>query len=364
MTYPPPGSNPPPQGPDYGHPGQHPPQPNMYSYGPPAPPRRNYAAGIVIGVLAVLLLFTGIGIGSYFDLGNDSDSAEISAPSTEESAPGCSTKECADTGFDIPAGNGFIDIAYLSDWQENNVISHMWKMALEDAGYDVRLHDVVSIPVVFKGLAGDDYDLFFGAWSNTHVTYVDGYSDDVEDLGSWYDSAELTLAVPEYVDEVDSIEDLADHADLFNGEITGIEDDSGITTITDEVLSTYDLDDFEQINSSTDSMLNSLDAAIRQVDPIVVPLWKPHWAYGAYDLKVLDDPEGALGETERIHTLARDYFSDEYPEAVEALQTFYMNDQELSELESVVFQDGAYEDDVKAGVLEWLRDNPFNELKK
>ena len=44
----------------------------------------------------------------------------------------------------------------------------------------------------------------------THVDYMEEYGDSIEDLGTYYDNAKLTMAVPEYVD-IDSIADLADN---------------------------------------------------------------------------------------------------------------------------------------------------------
>ncbi|WP_025273304.1 glycine betaine ABC transporter substrate-binding protein [Haloglycomyces albus] len=366
MTYPPPGNNPPYQGPGHGYPGH-----------PPGPPRRNYAAVAAIAAVAALVLFTGIGIGAYFYLGDDDDGAEISAPSSDESESGDfddeediddetdgGIDEYADAGFNVPDGTGGITIGYLAEWDENVVVSHMWKMALEDAGYDVELKPT-TFPAVFSGLTTNNFDLYLnGTLPRTHGNDMDRYGDEVEDLGVWYDTVEFALAVPKYVKEVDSIEDLADHADLFDGEINGNEYNSGLATATDEVISTYDLDDFEQVYSSMNKTLKSLSTAIGQEEPIVVSLWKPHWAYGAYDLKDLDDPEGALGEPQKIHNLARDGFSGDFPEVAEAIESFYMTDEQLSDVLHLVFQEEEYEDDVGNGVLEWLRDNPFRELTR
>ncbi|WP_025273302.1 hypothetical protein [Haloglycomyces albus] len=107
MTYPPPGNNPPPQGPGYGHPGQQlpyeqPPQhPGMYPYGQFVPARNNYAAGIAIAVVAVLVLATGVGVGAYFYLGDDDtsdDSTATSEPEVEADRPGPSDDFFGDDG--------------------------------------------------------------------------------------------------------------------------------------------------------------------------------------------------------------------------------------------------------------------------
>ncbi|WP_029767755.1 glycine betaine ABC transporter substrate-binding protein [Haloglycomyces albus] len=272
----------------------------------------------------------------------------------------------ANAGFNIPEGEGEINLAYLGTWDENVVTSHMWSMALEEAGYDVEMHEMSDAGVIFQGLSDGTYDLFLDGWlPYTHASYMDEYGDSLEQHGVWYDSAKLTIAVPEYVDEVDSLEDLPDNVDLFDGKITGIEAGSGLATATDEeVIPTYGLEDFNHVTSSTSAMLASLDSSISNEEPILVTLWKPHWAYSSYDLKDLEDPEGALGDVEEIHNLSRDGFGEDFPEIADAMQNFYMSDEQLADLERVVFEGEEYEDDIAAGVLEWLQDNPFEELTK
>ena len=99
----------------------------------------------------------------------------------------------------------------------------MWKVILEELDYEVTITEVDVAPM-YQGVANGDIDMFLDTWLPlTHGDYWEEYGEQVEDLGAWYDNAVLTLTVPSYVDEVDSIADLADHADLFGGRIVGIE---------------------------------------------------------------------------------------------------------------------------------------------
>ena len=45
-------------------------------------------------------------------------------------------------------------------------------------------------------------------------------------------------------------------------------------------------------------MITELENAIDAEEDIVVTLWTPFWAMPAYDMKALEDPEGAFGEPE------------------------------------------------------------------
>jgi glycine betaine/proline transport system substrate-binding protein len=55
-------------------------------------------------------------------------------------------------------------------------------------------------------------------------------------------------------------------------------------------------------------MTAALDRAVRRDEWIVVTGWSPHWKFGAYELRYLEDPRGALGGAEHIDALTRNGF--------------------------------------------------------
>lgn len=263
-----------------------------------------------------------------------------------------------DNGSDTTAatqnGEQNLTIGYIP-WDEDIAVSYLWQQVLEDNGYNVELQQLDVAPT-FVGLTEGDIDVFFDTWlPTTHEDYWNQYGDQLEDLGSWYDEATLNIAVPEYVD-IDSLADLADNRDLFNGNIVGIESGAGLTRVTrDEVMPTYGLEDFNLQTSSTAAMIAALKNATDAEEPIVVTLWHPHWAYSAFPIKDLEDPEGALGGAEQIHTVAREGFSADFPELAEAFSSFTMSDEELADLENVVLQENA--DDLEGGTRQWIEAN-------
>jgi glycine betaine/proline transport system substrate-binding protein len=188
---------------------------------------------------------------------------------------------------------------------------------------------------VFDGVATGELDLFLDVWlPGTHAEYWDEYGDDVVDLGIWYEPATLELTVPQYVvDEhgIESLEDLAENPDVLDGEIVGIEPGAGMMEILqdeeDGVLVTYGMeDDFEVLESSTPAMRSELAAAIEAEEPIVVTLWSPHPDYALHDLHRLEDPEGAWGEEEQLHAIARQGFDEDFPEVTTWLENFFLED--------------------------------------
>ncbi|MGC4864865.1 glycine betaine ABC transporter substrate-binding protein [Micromonospora sp. DT53] len=250
-----------------------------------------------------------------------------------------------------------ITIGYMA-WDEAIAASHLWQDILQDKGYEVELKNLEA-GLVYGGLANGDIDLFLDSWlPQTHASYLEKYGDKLEKLGVWYDDASLSIAVPKYVEGVDSLADLAGKAGSFDGEIIGIEPGAGLTKATQEkVIPEYGLDGKLKLKtSSTPAMLAALDGAIADKKPIVVTLWHPHWAYAKYELKDLADPKGTLGQAEQISTLARTSFGKDFPEVTAMLKKFKMDGDQLASLEDLMFN--THKGDEEKAVKEWLKANP------
>lgn len=289
-------------------------------------------------LLAVVLAVAGCGTIGGSDTGGGNDST---------------TTEQGDSG----GGSGkTLTIGWIP-WDEDIVVTHMWKQVLEDAGYTVKLVQLEP-GALYAGLARGDIDLFLDGWLPiTHETYWEKYGDQLEDLGVWYDNAKLTIAVPDYVKDVRSIADLKGNASKFGGKIVGIEAGAGLTTTTEtKTMPAYGLDgEYELAKSSTPAMLAELDKAIKAKEPIVVTLWRPHWAYAKLPVRDLEDPKGTMGATEKIHAVGRKGFSEEFPELASWLSSFSMNDETLGTLEHVALQE--YKGREAEGVTAWMKDN-------
>ncbi|MFD0773702.1 glycine betaine ABC transporter substrate-binding protein [Streptomonospora algeriensis] len=262
------------------------------------------------------------------------------------------------TGPSEGEGGGDKEITIgLIPWEEDIAVTHLWKAVLEEKGYTVNIENVDVAPV-FQGTADGDIDLFLDTWlPNTHGDYWDKYGDQVEDLGAWNDGASLELTVPSYMEDVNSIEDLKGNADTFNGEIIGIESGSGLVQTTEEeAMPTYGLeDDYKLVKSSTPAMLEELRTAIKEEKPIVVTLWRPHIVYAQQDLKDLEDPEGAMGEPESLHSIGRPGFKKDFPDVAKWLGNFELNQEQIGSLEQTVIAD--HEGEETKGAKAWLSEN-------
>lgn len=276
-------------------------------------------------------------------------------------ATACGGDEADDTTAAAGGGESCdsVTLGFIPSWTDGLSIAYLWQDVLESRGYDVEFEEISEAAPLYAGLAGGDVDVYPSAWSEvTHADYMAEYGDDIEDLGAWYGGAVLTFAVPEYSD-VQSIADLAENPEMFDGQIIGIEPGAGLTRITkEEVIPAYGLgDSYELVESSTTAMLAELQSAIDAEEDIVVTLWRPFWANSEFPIRDLEDPEGALGDPEGLHTLARSGFSEDCAEVAELMGDFELTDEQYGSLENLVvneYGEGSYDEAVDA----WFEENP------
>ena len=210
----------------------------------------------------------------------------------------------------------------------------------------------------YQGLETGDIDAMMMAWlPATHEDYYEEVASDVENLGVLYNGARLGWAVPTYIpeDELSSLADLSDEAVRaeLDGTITGIDPGAGLTSLSEQALETYDLDEYTLQTSSGAGMTAALERAVGRDDWIVVTGWSPHWKFGAYDLRYLEDPEGALGGPERVHVLARAGFDADYPEISAMLTRMYLP---IDQLQNYMFQ--ARETSYDEAISAYIEENP------
>lgn len=251
-----------------------------------------------------------------------------------------------------------ITIGVFNGWPEGEAASYVWKLVLEDHGYNVDLQYADAGPV-FLGVSDGSYDLALDGWLPfTHAAYFEEYGDDIVDLGAWNEDAKLTIAVNADA-PVNSLAELAANADKFDNRLIGIEPGAGLTAATqDNTIPTYGLEKMDFITSSTPAMLAELQTKLNAGENVAVTLWRPHWAYDAFDIKDLEDPELTLGEAETIHTIASTSLEQKAPEVFTWLSEFTMDSDVLFSLENAMYNSGAedvtdYTDIVRA----WMDEN-------
>ena len=295
------------------------------------------------GFLALALAACGGGTG---DNGDDTNGAD-DTNGTEDTAGG------EEGGEDL----GTITLGYIPSWTDGLSTAYLLDNLLTDIGYTVEHQTVEDAAILYAGLANGDIDMYASAWSErTHRQYMDEYEDQLEDLGYYYEGAVLNLSVPEYTD-IDSIDELVGKGDEFGGE-------SSVSNRCRSYRRDRERRDarlrarrrIRLVTSSTSTMLTELQNAVDAEEDIVVTLWSPFWANAEFPVKALEDPEGYFGEPENLHWLARDGFSEDFPEATELVGKIKLDDDEYGSLEDTVvnqFDDGEEPEAIEA----WLEEN-------
>ncbi len=250
-----------------------------------------------------------------------------------------------------------INLGYIP-WDEGTASTFLWKELLEERGYTTSVKQLDPGPL-YSGVARGDIDFQTDAWlPTTHKAYWDKYRAQLDDLGAWYGPTSLELTVPSYVKGIDSLADLKGKGAKFGGKIIGIEASAGMMgTLNKQVLKAYGLDgEYKVVSSSTSSMLAELDRSIKKKEPVVVTLWSPHWAYGKHDLRKLEDPKGAWGKGEQIHTVAHKGFAQKDATVARWLKEFKLTEEQLTSLENYIRSAGEGEE--QEGARAWLKKHP------
>jgi glycine betaine/proline transport system substrate-binding protein len=242
-------------------------------------------------------------------------------------------------------------------WAENIAVTNMWKVILENEGFNVNFH-LLDMGVQMAALANDELDVNLEVWLPIQdAAYLEKYQHKVNFSEKvWYDNAKVGLVVPAYMEDVNSIEDLNANKDLFESKIVGFDPGAGTMDVTEDIIELYELE-FELVPSSEPAMITEIAEAIKAEKPIVAPLWNPHRVFSEMDLKYLEDPKKVYGEVEKIHTATRQGFSDDFPEVSEWLNNWKMDDDSIGQLMGYVSEAEEAGENPIVGAEKWVGDN-------
>ncbi|MGG1685082.1 glycine betaine ABC transporter substrate-binding protein [Pseudalkalibacillus sp. NRS-1564] len=240
----------------------------------------------------------------------------------------------------------------LNNWAENIAVSNMWKVILEEKGYDIELKSMEKSPV-WAGISQGDLDVAAEVWlPTTDKPLYEEYKEDVEMQETWYEGTGLGLVVPSYMD-INSIEELNDKkSELGLEQIVGIDPGASLMEMSRTAVDEYELN-YDLVDSSGPAMMSELKKAYEDEEPIIVTLWNPHWAFAEYDLKYLEDPKNVFGEADDIYFMTRTDFSDDHPEIVKWMNNWKMDDDSLGSLMATIKN----ADDTETGAKQWVEEN-------
>ncbi|NLN71886.1 MAG: glycine/betaine ABC transporter [Thermoplasmatales archaeon] len=196
--------------------------------------------------------------------------------------------------------------------------------------------------------------------TGTYLYAGDYYgADEIEYAGTVLENgAGMGFVVPQHTADklgITCISDLNDHAGEFGNRIIGVDSGAGIMRLAKKAVGDYGLN-FDLVESSEAGMLSELRKKYDAGEDIIVTLWDPHWAFGAYDLVYLeDDPHESFGTAESIESWVRNGLLDEDPDLAGILERYSYD---LEDFNSLLMHIRNSPKDVSEAVEDWLALNP------
>jgi glycine betaine/proline transport system substrate-binding protein len=260
------------------------------------------------------------------------------------SCAGGGEKQTAESGEE-KAGMTELLILY-PNWAEGIAFTNLAKAALEAHGYEPTIKPIEPGPI-YASIAKGDADIFLDAWlPHTHADYWEKYGDNLVKIGESFSNGTTGIVVPSYV-TINSIEELNEQKEKFDGEIIGIGSGAGIHRNTQKAIEEYGLD-FKQVTSSGPAMMASLKKAVNSENWVAITGWKPHYMWADYDIKYLEDPKGVYPK-DVCAIVSRTGFADDYPKLNTFFQNFNLQEQQLYSLMGAIEQGS----DAEAAAKEW-----------
>lgn len=278
-------------------------------------------------------------------------------------------------GLALPAPAAFAAPAVRlthADWSSSTASTYLACAVIREALGEPCEPQLVGAERMWEAVADGEADAFLSAWlPDTHAHYLERFGARLRDLGPNLEGTRTGLVVPAvragrqtgaagmrtraYL-PVESIPDLRDAHETLAGRIIGIDPEAGVMKATERALAAYGLEGFRLVAGSEERMTRALERAIARQEPIVVTGWTPHWMFGRWSLRFLDDPQGVYGGTGRIHTMARSGLEADRPEIWRFLDRFQWTAEEMNRLMVWIEQTGGL--DPYAQALRWMRAYP------
>lgn len=226
------------------------------------------------------------------------------------------------------SAKGTVSIGYVQ-WASAEASTHIVQKVLEDMGYEVKT-PVLQTGAMYQATSTGEIDAFVCSWlPDTDRNYWEKYGDQLVELNNNYTSAQIGIVVPDYV-EVDSLENLHEYKDEFEGRIVGIDPGAAqMIVVEEEVMPHYGLSDWILAESSGPAMTAELQRSIEAQEWVAVTGWKPHWKWSKWNLKFLEDPDAVMGDGEYIKTMGRLGIQSDLPEVADFLENYTINTEDL-----------------------------------
>ncbi|QIE47777.1 glycine betaine ABC transporter substrate-binding protein (plasmid) [Pseudohalocynthiibacter aestuariivivens] len=233
----------------------------------------------------------------------------------------------------------------VMQWETMVMNSDITRNLLQRHGFEVEEIEFQEWGVAFAAMGKGDVDIMISHPDYAAADYWERNARKLEKLSVVSYGYNAGLIVPSYV-TIDSIDELNDHKDKFDGKIIGVEPGSGMMRQSENVVEEYDLD-FRIIEGSGPVAVAALKSAMDREEWMVSMYWTPSWVFQEFDVKFLKDPKGVQEPTETYVWLAKKGFAVDHPKAREVIASVFVPESGLTQMTGWV-KDGASIDEAVA----------------
>jgi glycine betaine/proline transport system substrate-binding protein len=261
-----------------------------------------------------------------------------------------------------PAGCGLLgqgEVLRLANigWDENVAVSSLTKALLEDElAYELVEISTQDLDSAYRDVAKGELDAFQDVWLPNQEDLLEGVAGDVEHLDPWFlGQTRQSMAVPAYMD-IESIGQLNGTDAEF---IFGIEPSSRVMREVvggdaGGVIPAYGLEQ-KLVQAPTAGMLAEVGRRYALREEFAFLAWSPHWMNQRFDIRYLEDPKDAMGETNdpaECSTIVSEDLREEDPAAHAFLDALELTEAQINGLERAINEEGSL-----AGSRRWASEN-------
>ncbi len=221
-------------------------------------------------------------------------------------------------------GLNFVKLATTSS-DEHKFQLEVFRKVVEKK-LNIPVEDIVVPSLeLFKSINDLVVDATLAPWMPYSCkSYWEEYNENIEEIGPNTYGCRLGLVTPKYVD-INEVEDILQHGDKIDYKIYSLRRTSYIGSLMSEIKEKYNLDNIEIIYMDTDELLNKFDEMYKRNEWIIITGWQPHYTFGEYELKFLNEPKHVFGKVEHLTTYVNKDLKRKNPKLYDIIKNFKMD---------------------------------------
>lgn len=241
------------------------------------------------------------------------------------------------------------------------VVGGVIQNVLESLGYAVEISEG-SHTEIYSVLGQGKLDLLVAVWlPNGHAPLFAQYGQQAIDIGTLYDDARFFWGIPDYLPgDIRSIADLTrpDVAQFMNQQIQGIGAGAGISRLSQEVMTRYQLESagYRFRPGTEQEWIRAYEQGVSAKQGVIIPLWQPQFLNRAYAIRRLEDPLGVFPAPDRCALVIAKSFSNRFSaELVNQLRRIRLSIEAVTEMDFFTNVDKL---SAREAATRWMAQNP------